>query len=351
MSERHITNNPTPSEQPTGTTQEQVPHSGNLPGSLRETPDTTYGKPLSQAFDEQLLITPQSVESIAPAGWYSVNEQSDQQYWDGQVWVVPAATETAAKQPVETEKKKGKKGLIVGISAGIAGAAVVAASLASITYANNEKPPVTVGEHDEKIVDDEDIKVDEEPSTPESYLPSREEIEIPAGLDAEAFAQAFIEKQNNWLNEGNEDILVDRSIEANAEWTEFSTIVTKENAAVYAAALLGDEWESNPDVAPYVEKMQLANEGIMRFYVTTAWNRDQHPENIEGYYYIRSVESVRIINSSETERTIEISYKNIDNTDKNSHEPYLSSGGTLLITSSVVGDTEIITKISDIDTP
>lgn len=253
----------------------------------------------------------------------------------------------AATAPV---RKKNRKGLVIGLSAGAAGVAVVVASIIGVQHVQEQNRLNAIA-MEEGDYDGEGKPEPEVVELPETFLPAREEIELPAGLDDEAFAQAFIERQNNWLNEGNEDILVDRSIEANAEWTEFSTTVSKESATAYAPALFGDEWESNPDVAPYVEKMQLANEGVMRFYVTTAWNRDQQPENIEGYYYIRSVESVRVVSSDETGRTIEISYSNIDNSDKNSHEPYLSPGGTLFITSTVAGGTEIITKISDIDSP
>lgn len=342
-------------------TEPQVPHSGNLPEHLREQPVNQYDNTsLPQAYEQQLLTTPETAASLlstveqaiaAPAGWYPVNEAGEQRYWDGRTWAPPAAPTTphATEQQQALKPKKKGKGLAIGLSAGAAGVAVVTASIIGVNYAQEQSRlnAIAMAEADYEGNGKPEPGVVE---LPETFLPAREEIEIPAGLDDEAFARAVIERQSNWLNEGNEDILVDRSMEANLSWDDFIPIVTQENADAYAVALFGDSWRSNPEVAPYVAKMQEANRSVMHWYTATAWSGDEKPENIEGYYYVREFQSVTVTAAGDGQRTLEIAYTNINNANMNRYgavqEP-MAPGGVLTITSAVNGDVETITRVSD----
>lgn len=309
-----------PTNQPTdhsgnNVAEQLVPHSGNLPGSLREQPVNDYDNTsLPQAYERNLLEVPTSPATIPEA------------------------------QPAQ-EKKNPGKGLVIGLTAGVATAAIAAASFMGIKAAtaegNTEAP-----NSDPKA----NSEIDSPPATPESYLPNRAEIEIQAGLSDEAFARAVLDRQSRWLNEGNEDSLRTRKSEANLSWEELEQIIAKQNAEVYSAALFGDDWPSNPNVAYYAEKSQQTNQYTISRYSATAWNSDQYPENLEGYRYIREYASVEVLPTEPgADRTIAITYLNITNADKNfwgTREAPMERSGVLTISSKAVGDTEIITSIS-----
>lgn len=221
----------------------------------------------------------------------------------------------------------------------LAASAILLALPLSGCASTHEEPPA------EEVVE----SATPEPAALESYLPSREDIEIQAGLDDETFARTFIERRDNWANEGNEDALLNRAREANLSWPEFIPIVASENASVYAPALFGNDWAQNPEVSAYVDRMTESNRGVMGNYVITAWNTE-NPANIEGYWIKREVTSVERISAEGGQRTLEIAFNNIDNNSKNSIDPYLSPGGILTVTSIVSGDVELITSVSGHET-
>lgn len=100
-------------------TEQQIPHSGNLPEQLREQPVQDFDNTsLPEAVERELLQTPTSPASLPEA------------------------------QPAPEQTKKGKKGLVIGVSAGLAGAALVAGSIIGLNAAAGgaEEPEAPVAD-------------------------------------------------------------------------------------------------------------------------------------------------------------------------------------------------------------
>ena len=100
-------------------TEQQIPHSGNLPEQLREQPVQDFDNTsLPEAVERELLQTPTSPASLPEA------------------------------QPAPEQTKKGKKGLVIGVSASLAGAALVAGSIIGLNAAAGgaEEPEAPVAD-------------------------------------------------------------------------------------------------------------------------------------------------------------------------------------------------------------
>ena len=189
------------------------------------------------------------------------------------------------------------------------------------------------------------------PEQTESPELTVEQLEIPAGLSAEEVGELIVgDRFTEWLNAGANDTLLDRykQDEEHASWDEFLPYIAQENKNYFADALYISGWEDNPQLVQYVNGSIEGNTQILRAYVATAWNQDTYPENVEPYRQWLEVQSVVELpnDTQDNTRTIEISYKSEDNTDKNVIESKLDGSiEVYTITLTTVGETE---KISDI---
>lgn len=162
-------------------TEQQIPHSGNpnLPEHLREQPVNDFDKTsLPEAYAQQLLQTPTSPSTLPEA------------------------------QPVP-EQKKSKKGPLVGIAAGLAGMAIVAASVIGVNNAAKkneeaEAPAPTPNTSTEVMPDPEPERSPEELETERLLsLPKPERWDELDAMTLEQFNQQPIENRVEyalWLN-------------------------------------------------------------------------------------------------------------------------------------------------------
>lgn len=189
MSERPFNNSEIPlaptGQGGSGVTERQIPHSGNpnLPEGLREQPVNDFDNTrLSEAYERDLLETPTS----------------------------PSALPEALPAP---EQKKSKKGLAIGISAGLAGAAIVAGSIIGINAAAQGGDEAEAPAADPKTTTE--VTPDPEPEKSAEELETERLLNIPKPerwdeLDAmtlEQFNQQSIESRVEyalWLNRDHE---------------------------------------------------------------------------------------------------------------------------------------------------
>lgn len=230
--------------------------------------------------------------------------------------LVNPVPDTPAELAPETPKKR--RGLIIGASAAVAGAAIVAGSILGIKAASDANAEGAAPEPDP----DQTTQVEPAPEEPEAETPTlAEQIaekEIPAGLSPEEYADRLFELRTEWVNAGASDDLVDASIEANLTWEEFLPQVVDEKAEIYAPALFGANWKDSAELVEYVGEVKKLHLDVLLSYVRTAWNRDTNPENIEAYRYWSEPADTHLVKDEGAARHFQISVMNYSNADRNS---------------------------------
>lgn len=224
---------------------------------------------------------------------------------------------------VPESAKKSRRGILIGATATVAGAAIVAGSWLGIKAATDPGAESEVPAPNPN----ETSLIEESPAPEETTAPIEQELtleqqiaekQIPAGLSPEEYATALFERQTEWSNAGANDDLVMRSVDANLSWEEFLPQVVEENATVYAPALFGPNWRDSEELVEYVDAMKRMNLTTLKGFVGTAWNRDERPENLEAYRYWREPADPRLVNEEGDKRHFQIMVMNYDNADQNS---------------------------------
>lgn len=191
----------------------------------------------------------------------------------------------------------------------------------------------------------------EEPATtstnaPTSTVPSQadleakiEALEIPAGLEPQQLAEAFIEIKNKWWNAGTEDpqVLKDRRDNEGTSWAKLAPIIAQENKAIYAPALFGADWESNPEAVTAVERMVEANESVLSNFMATAYRGS----GAVGYKAWSELTETSANASTTGSRILRVDYSNHDNGSENTvGTGAISPGGSVIVDWKVVDDKE-----------
>lgn len=172
------------------------------------------------------------------------------------------------------------------------------------------------------------------------------EHKIPAGLSDEEVSIAYIEATNEWRTSGSEEMLLREAVEADMTLDEYLPIYAKENTAIFAPALFGDDYESNPDVALLVGVLEDMNWKFLLNHLRTNPEGNDNPENIETYEVASDFSEVRKLNGTDTSRTLEITLSNTDNADMNIVESPIPATTVIQITFTDDGDFETITDTS-----
>ncbi len=177
------------------------------------------------------------------------------------------------------------------------------------------KPDVTQSQAPSPEVT-ETAPTSEETSTPEVSIEEQiEALKIPTGLSNEDLAQAYIDLSNEWWTAGADDQLREDSLEANLSWDDFLPQVAAENAQIYAPALYGPDWQTNPAIQEVLSNKISANQNMLANFTYTAWSDD--PENKEAYDSWMEVAKVTEVTKSDSTRTLVITYSNHNNAEKN----------------------------------
>lgn len=257
---------------------------------------------------------------------------------------------------VPEKAKKSRRGLLIGATATVAGAAIVAGSWLGVKAATD------AGAESEAPAPNpnETSLIEESPAPEETTAPIEQELtleqqiaekQIPAGLSPEEYATALFERQTDWANAGANDDLVIRSVEANLSWEEFLPQVVEENAAVFIPALFGPNWRDSEQVVEYVDAMKRMNLTTLQNYVGTAWNQNERPENIEGYRTWREPSDPRLVIDEGNGRSFQIMVMEFDNSVNNSIDDNVIEAYNgrikLLLSTSVIDGVEYIVKANE----
>lgn len=287
-------------------TTEKIPHSGNLPGDLRETPMRHFETPLADA----------------PVNPLDINDFT--------------ATEVITAVP----EKKSRKKLLIGASAGLAGVALVAGSIMGINAAmsngTEKEPPVT----DPKTP----VEVEEETPTPEVQPTEGQAFEIEAGLDSEAFSQKYLELYENWINAGANESLREIGLSTDEPWETILPKIANENRDTFGDAMFPADWESNSRLAMFADRYSDINLYTLQAYTSTAWSQDTHPENVEAYRIESIYKEVSELQASESGRTVVISFANKTNGEMNIIGTAGDKDYTLSLTTAVENGVEKVTE-------
>jgi hypothetical protein len=290
---------------------QSVPHSGNLPEELREQPVKEFDNTtLSEAHEQGRLKTPESPASLV-------------------------------------ENKSRRRGVIIG--AGVAGLALAAGAVFGVNALNQapKSEPVATAPADPSEPTAEPAPVPVETASPETDNLTVENLEVPAGLDAQTLGTVLVEDRfTQWYNAGAVNELNDTKFEANKPWDVLLSEIVDKNKSVFADALYVDDWETNPVLAQDVEGASQGNLSVLQNYVDTQWSGDEKPENKEGYRVWSTVDNVTELQNDGTSRTIEVSYENYSNSDLNEGPAPSRESGTYTITTTVVNGMEKISNIT-----
>ncbi len=181
-------------------------------------------------------------------------------------------------------------------------------------------------------------------ASPEVQTFTVEQLEIPAGLDAETLGKTIVaDRWSEWINAGATDSLADVKFEANESWDVLLPKIADQNEKAFTDALYVPGWQSDDNLKADVDMLHSANLSTLRWYVTTAWS--EKSQNQEGFRSWLTVQSVQELEDHVDEtRTIEVKYSNNTNSDKN-EGPAPDAGGILTITTKEVDGKEKITEV------
>lgn len=270
-------------------TTEKIPHSGNLPGDLRETPMRHFDTPLAEA-----PVNPLDINDFTP-------------------------TEVISTAP---EKKKSRKGLLIGASAGLAGVALVAGSIMGISAATSgekeTEPPVT----DPKGT----VEVEEEAPETVPYAETilhgealTQEFEIPTGLSDQELGTLFAERINDWENYGANPALDNELFEKGLNEDERLAVYTdlaQKNADAIAPGLFGDSWQDNIIISQFKDQVQKNNRVTLDLNATTSdkdYDEEAWSTRVEGVNTINKTNEFTL----EGGRRLRIEFTVKDNSEKN----------------------------------
>lgn len=209
--------------------------------------------------------------------------------------------------------RKPRRGLIIGLTGGLAGAALAASAIIGINVAS--QPP-----HSEPVAEApaDPSEVIPEVTEPGELLPADMNLEIPAGLSAEELGQAFIDRYNAWGEAGSNNAAInDESSEAsgrNVSMGDFVTGKAQEFAPYFADALFVSDWQDRPDLVDTYDALIRINAHRLELNIKTS-NPAYGDE--EAWSYVRAVDAVNEITSDGTTRTLEIDFIDTNNADKN----------------------------------
>ena len=269
----------------------KINHSGNAPDGMREVPINEFDNTsLQGAVDGGLVGTPDSI---------------------------PAENGYAPRTELETgsEKKRfTKKQKIIAALSGVALLAGIGGGIAA-SVANQNQPVA------EAPADPSEAPAEPEaPSTPE-VPPTAESIEIDGALisDPEALVQEFIANaKTEWSNAGGTMQNAESAYDDDAtSVAEYMFEVAAEYDEPYIDALLVDDWESNPRLVEYVERVKTIHKVTVALYAKTI-HPELIPEDIEPYKRTSTVKSIdSFITNPDGSVTMLVSTHDFDNSDKN----------------------------------
>lgn len=247
-------------------------------------------------------------------------------------------------------KKKSRRGLVIGLTGGLAGAALAASAIIGLNVANQSPHSESVAE-----APADPSEVTPETSEPGELLPADMNLEIPAGLSSEELGRTFIDRYNAWGEAGSNNAAInDESSEAsgrNVSMGDFVTGKAQEFAPYFADALFVSGWQDRPGLVDTYDALIRINAHRLELNIKTS-NPAYGDE--EAWSYVRAVDAVHEITSDGATRTLEIDFTDTNNADKNRvgedfalEDAVISApSGTWTVTFETIDGTERLTADS-----
>ena len=303
-------------------TQEKIPHGG-------ERKDFEELGPLTQN-DEPRLIRELEARDTVPAALIDRTKQEDEKY----------------------ESKPWYKHKALKIGAPVVGAAAAAALVFGLTLpkgdADGEKNVPAPDPDQTTLIDNGETnpQASPTPNEQETQTPSAESYAIPAGLDAEKYADRFVKILDAWGKAGSENIdeLADEWLGSSGSQEDFWQSVAQKNAPKFADEIFGEGWKNKPDIKPVADRLIAKMSHANAVYLQLVYMTDSGDPSLDAEVYTResTFKSVVVENATEASRTLDITYTNTDNSDKNRADNSLSPEGNIKITTAVENGSEVV---------
>ncbi len=242
---------------------QNLPHSGNLPDSLREAPVRDFDKTsLHEANENKLLVTPDS------------------------------AADLIGNNP----NKKSRKGLMIGV--GAAGLAIAAGAVFGINAANQapeQAAPAPAAPAEPGEPAEPNGEVAEQPAQnglEVAGLPTVSELEVSSELPDAEVAEGFVSLFSEWGMAGANEEMRDLSYEGdypNLSLSEYGELVAETSAPVFAAAAYGD-YINDPAIQESISEQIDYNAVIIQGHIQTYGQ--QSDETFYQYVNFVSLDSV-----------------------------------------------------------
>lgn len=237
------------------------------------------------------------------------------------------------------EQKKKGKGKLFAILGATAAGAVTAASLFLLpkgeNNANENKPTPTQPVATAEATPSQTAS----PNTLQTKEELIKSLEIKANQSDEKIAADVISLYSKWGMAGateeaykNQDL--SRSLEEEAEK------IANEQAPIYAEAMFGKDYNSDPSDVNTVRGMKLINKDNVWRYLATSGGTSLNPKNIEPWSWTKELVSLESSEDVGNSKTLTIKYAEYNNGGKNSIAEYPASGtqDTIHVTVKKSGD-------------
>jgi len=269
---------------------EQVPHSGQLPGKLRENPHREFDKtPLKDA--------------------YALTDKN------GDYVIV---THDSAAELLETKvEKKSKKSLFIGLGATAAGLLVAGGAFFGISAANDTPKSEPVAEA--PVDSSEPVETEAPAETPVGFevagLPSVAEIEISAEQTNEEIAEDLVNAFSDWSMVGANREMYDLQFEGDNGYlglSEYVAKVAEVSDPVYEEALFGEK-VSDPLFQEVIDFKELQHNQVLMAHYQTYGTQNEAP-----YFSIEKFVSLQnVVEGDDGTITMYVDTVREDNGDKN----------------------------------
>jgi hypothetical protein len=259
---------------------EQVLHTGQLEGDLRETPVREFDNTtLNQAVEKDLLVTPSSAAELIEAG----------------------------------SEKKSKKKLIITLGSAAAGLALIGAGVFGITAANQppKNQPVATASGDPTP--------EATSSTPETEL-SVASLEIPSSVAPEKAASMVEQDFAQWQMAGAKDATYKDNLNYDGTTIDFAREIAAKNTPIFSEALFVPTWQSDSQLAGRVQGEQANNAARLESWLMTYKSGD--PADKEVYKYWSTVDSTDVTASTPTSASVDVTTTEHNNSAKNRISQY-----------------------------
>ena len=210
-------------------------------------------------------------------------------------------TPPSLENPLKPETKS-KRGLAIGITAGsLALAAALAGGFGFAANNSGEKPPQAT-----ESSAPADTNVDSEDGG-ETEQPPVSVESIPTGLSSAELGEYIVENiYDEWSHAGANEETVNEYLSLNVTREEFAATVAARNTPVYATAMFGDDYKSNPELNAIVSGFETENAGFIAGYLSTVYNEAAAATYVTSHN-VDPASVVELFNDNVT-RTIDIPY-------------------------------------------